>query len=266
MMEKIQQPIIELLWQAMNLPESCLLNTRIYKKMLLESSEISKNDKKIVTEDIDTLIWRYTLKPETINIPKLQTEDLDYPEIAVIHIVLKSPKRVKRLVEIIQRSIPYPLVLIISHDKKLWFSLANKRQSMADSQKLMVENFFDSNWIDGYDLQPIEQEFIDSIDSKQLDWTNFHAFYQGLVERLLALQVAQLTGKFRLECTGRVSSEIKENVPDRRMLLQNIRQLEEKTNNLKASLNKETQFNRRLELNMNIKHCEEQIKQLTNEL
>jgi len=266
MMDKIQHTIIEQLWQAMNLPESCLLNTRIYKKMLLESSEISKNDKKIVTEDIDILIWRYTLKPETINIPKLQTEDLDYPEIAVIHIALKSPKRVKRLGEITQRSIPYPLVLIISHDNKLWFSLANKRQSLADSQKLIVENFFDSNWIDGDNLQPIEKEFIDSIDSKQLDWTNFYTFYQGLVERLLALQAAQLTGQFKLEYIASNSSENKKSVPDRQILLQNIRQLEEEKNNLNVSLNKETQFNRRLELNMNIKHCKEQIKKITNDL
>jgi len=267
MMDHVQQSITEQLWQALNLPESCLLNSRIYKKMLLESADLSSNDKKVINEDIDTLVWRYTLKPETINIPKLQTEDLDYPEITVIHVSLKSSKRIKRLNEIIQRSIPYPLVLIITYENKLWFSLANKRQSLADSQKLMVENFFDSNWIDGDDLQPIEQEFIDSIDSKQLAWTNFHAFYQGLVERLLALQVAQLTGQFRLESTGNNnSSENKASVPDRQTVLMNIRQLEEEANNLKASLKNETQFNRRLELNMSIKHCEQQIKQLTNEL
>ncbi len=116
-------------WQAMKLPESCLLNSRIYKKMLLESADLGSNDKKVVTEDIDTLIWRYTLKPETINIPRLQTEELDYPEIAVIHVTLRNLNRTKRLVEIIQCAIPYPLVLIISHGSSLWLSLANKRQS-----------------------------------------------------------------------------------------------------------------------------------------
>ena len=125
MTDQEQQHITEQLWQAMNLPDSCLLNSRIYKKMLLESSDLSGNDKKVITEDIDTLVWRYTLKPETINIPKLLTDEFDYPEIAVIHVTLKSPKRAKRVVEIVQRAIPYPLVLIISHDNRLWLSLAS---------------------------------------------------------------------------------------------------------------------------------------------
>jgi hypothetical protein len=267
MTDQGQQHITEQVWQAMNLPSSCLLNSRIYKKMLLESADLSSNDKKVVTEDVDTLVWRYTLKPETINIPRLQTEEIDYPEIAVIHVALKSSKRAKRLVEIIQRAIPYPLVLIISHGNSLWFSLANKRQSQADSQKLMVETFFDSKWINGVDPESTEQVFIASLDSKQLDWSNFYTFYQGYVARMLALQAARHTGQFRLE--NPLDSDAPKNVEqahDRLSVLQNIRQLEEEESSLKASLKKETQFNRRLALNMSIKRCQQQIQKLTNDL
>lgn len=267
MTDQGQQHITEQVWQAMNLPESCLLNSRIYKKMLLESADLSSNDKKVVTEDIDTLVWRYTLKPETINIPKLQTDELDYPEIAVIHVTLKSTKRAKRLVEIVQRAIPYPLVLIISHNNTLWLSVANKRQSLADSQKLMVEDFFDSNWIDGAEIQTVEQEFIASLDSKQLDWTNFYTFYQGYVAGMLALQAARHTGQFRLENLHEVDATTSVGpTRDRQTLLQDIRQLEEEESSLKASLKKETQFNRRLALNMSIKRCQQQIQKLTNDL
>lgn len=267
MTDQGQQHITEQVRQAMNLPDSCLLNSRIYKKLLLESADLSSNDKKAVTDDIDTLVWRYTLKSETINIPKLQTDEFDYPEIAVIHVTLKSPKRAKRLAEIVQRAIPYPLALIIGHDNTLWLSLANKRQSLADSQKLMVEAFFDSNWIDGAGPDSIEQEFIASLDSKQLDWTNFYTFYQGYVTRMLALQAARHTGQFRLENPHEVDATTSAGpVRDRQTLLQNIRQLEEEESSLKASLKKETQFNRRLALNMSIKRCQQQIQKLTNDL
>lgn len=265
-MEDVTQSITDQLWQAMNLPESCLLNSRIYKKMLLESSELRSSDKKAVTEDIDILTWRYTLKPETINIQKLQTDELDYPEIAVIHISLKSTKRTKRIVEIIQRTIPYPLVLVLTYENKLWFSLANKRQSLADSQKLTVESFFDSNWIDSDSVQPSDEQFINSLDIKQLEWNNYYTLYQGLVERLLALQAAQLTGQFSLDSSVSDTSTNSKSSQNREELLQSIYQLQEEASSLKASLNKESQFNRRLELNMSIKHCEQQIKQLTNEL
>ena len=267
MTDQGQQLITEQVWQAMNLPDSCLLNSRIYKKMLLESADLSSNDKKVVTEDVDTLVWRYTLKPETINIPKLQTDEFEYPEIAVIHVTLKSSKRAKRLVEILQRAIPYPLALIISHDNMLWLSLANKRQSRADSQKLMVEAFFDSNWIDGAAPESIEQEFIASLDSKQLDWTNFYTFYQGYVARMLALQAARLTDQFRLEYPQNSDTATSAGqTRNRQTLLQNIRQLEEEVSSLKASLKIETQFNRRLALNMSIKRCQQQIQRLTNDL
>ncbi|MBW9258593.1 MAG: DUF4391 domain-containing protein [Candidatus Thiodiazotropha sp. (ex. Lucinisca nassula)] len=267
-----QQHITEQVWQSLNLPESCLLNSRIYKKMLLESADLSSNDKKVINEGIDTLVWRYTLKPETINIPKLQTDEFDYPEIAVIHVTLKSDngkcfKHVKRLVEIIQRAIPYPLVLVISHDNMLWLSLANKRQNLADSQKLMVEAFFDSNWIDGSVPDPIEHDFIGSLGSKQLDWSNFYTFYQGYVDRMLALQAARHTGQFRLENQHEVNANESVNpTRDRQTLLQDIRQLEEEESSLKTSLQKETQFNRRLALNMSIKRCQQQIQKLTNDL
>lgn len=272
MTDQGQQHITEKVWQAMNLPDSCLLNSRIYKKMLLESADLSSNDKKVIIEDIDTLVWRYTLKPETINIPKLQTDEFDYPEIAAIHVTLKSDNgkssnRIKRLVEVIQRAIPYPLMLIISHNNRLWLSLANKRQSLADSQKLMVEAFFDSNWIDGAASESIEQEFIASLNSKQLDWTNFYTFYQGYVARMLALQAARHTGQFRLESLHEVDANASASpTRDRQTLLQDIRQLEEEESSLKASLKSETQFNRRLALNMSIKRCQQQIQKLTNDL
>ena len=268
MTDQSQKQVTEQIWQAMKLPESCLLNSRIYKKMLLESADLSSNDKKVVNEDINTLFWRYTLKPETINIPRLQTKELDYPEIAVIHVALRNPKRTKRLIEIIQRAIPYPLVLIISHGNSLWLSLANKRQSQADRQKLMVEDFFDSNWINSVASDSIGQEFIASLDSKQLDWSNFYTFYQGYVARMLALQAARHTGQFRLKSPSTIdaTTESGRQAQDRQSVLQNIRQLEEEEASLKASLKGETQFNRKLTLNMNIKRCQQQIQKLTKEL
>ena len=75
------------------------------------------------------------------------------------------------------------------------------------------------------------------------------------------------TGQFRLETP--LTEDTDENVGqahDRLSILQNIQQLEEEESSLKASLKQETQFNRRLTLNMNIKRCQQQIQKLTSEL
>lgn len=268
--------LIDHLWQELNLPDTTQLNSRIYKKTLLDSVDLSSADKKVINEDIDTLIWRNTLKPETINIPKLESNELDYPEIAIIQVALKesnpsekqnSDRRIQRLVELIQRAIPYPLLLVITINNRLWLSLANKRQSLADHQKLTVESFFNSHWIDGDRLLPIERDFLNTLKIDQLDWGNYYRFYQGLVNRLVALQAARHTGQFQLESPHPERANENSGTPSgRQSVLREIEQLEEEYNRLRGTLKKESQFNRRLTLNMQIKQCQQQIQRLTDHL
>ena len=264
-MVETNQTLIDRIWQILNVPESCLLDSRIYKKMLLENADLVTRDKKLVNEAIESLLWRYTLKPETINIPAHQTKELDYPEIAIILVSLKTDKQTKRLIEIIQRAIPYPLLLIMTIDDRVWVSLANKRQSFADSVKLTIDHFFDSEWMDGGKLQPIEDQFIESLNNKDFDWTNIYTFYQSLVDRSLALQAARYTGEYLIKKQTNQTEEISDSAK-RQSRLADIRKIEEEENQLKAELKKETQFNRKLNLNMRIKECQKKIKQLTNNL
>lgn len=261
--------LVEQLWQVLDLPESCLLDSRIYKKMLVENAELTSKDKKLINEIIESLLWRYTLKPETINIPPYQTKELDYPEIAVILVTLKSDRKkegqTKRLVEIIQRAIPYPLLLVITIDDKVWLSLANKRQSLADSTKLTTEQFFNSDWMSSKVLQPIEEQFFASLNSKDFDWANMYTFYQSLVDRVLALQAARHTGQYSIKKQSNLLA-MKNNRANRQTRLADIKKIEEQQHLLKAELNKETQFNKKLNLNIRIKQCQQQIQQLSKDL
>lgn len=259
------QVLINRFWQVLNIPDTCLLDTRIYKKMLLDNTELTAKDKKLINDIIDTTNWRYTLKPETINIPAYQTEVLDYPEIAIIHIRLKSDKQTKRLAEIIQRVIPYPLFIVVSFENGIRFNLANKRQSLSDSHKLTLEDGFDSEWINEDSLTDIEEQFIKSLECKTFDWTNMYRFYQSMVQRLLALQSAQYTGDFVIK-DQLPDNENCENNSDQHAQLAKIKKLEEQQNQLKTELKKESQFNEKLNLNMRIKQCQQQIEQLTQDL
>lgn len=186
------------LWQVFDLPKSCYLGNRITKKMLLENDSLSVSDKKLITEDLDRLHWQYTLKPETITIAPFQSEDLDYREIAVLYGVLRNSHRAKKLSEVLQRLIPYPLLLILENEDNLRLSLAMKRQNLADKQKLTVELFFDSEWLSEVSSKEVIELFIQSLDSKQFSWENFYKFYLSLIERVLALNKALITGQFQL--------------------------------------------------------------------
>lgn len=190
-------------WETLDLPKSCYLGNRITKKMLLESEHIKPSDKKFITDDLDRLYWQYTLKPATITITPYQSNDLDYGEIAVLHGVLRNPKRAKRLAEIIQRLIPYPLLLVFTDQNQLRLSLALKRQNLADKQKLTIESFFDTGWLSYDDTEnnpaaSVLSSFLQSLESKQFRWESFYTFYLSMVERVLAFNRALVTEKFTL--------------------------------------------------------------------
>ena len=85
------------------------------------------------------------------------------------------------------------------------------------------------------------------------------AYYQDLVRRLLALQTARFTGKYSLTADAEADKLRQEN-------LQALKQLELQLVSLKAQVKNETQFNRKLEGNVQIKQVKQQIQHITTKL
>jgi len=248
---------VDFFYSKLNLPQAAYLGARIYKKQLLENADLTITDRKWVNEDIESLEWRYTLKPATINVAKYEDADREYLEIALLHIKIKSDTHVKRLGEVIQRSIPYPLVVVFEYDNRININLADKRVNRADASKLKVEQFFDSDWL--FSNSEIELAFFEQLNATSYSHQDLFAYYQDLVRRLLALQTAKLTGKYSLTANAEADKLRQEN-------LQALKQLELQLVSLKAQVKNETQFNRKLEGNVQIKQIKQQIQHITTKL
>lgn len=248
---------VDFFYSKLNLPQAAYLGARIYKKQLLENADLTITDRKWVNEDIESLEWRYTLKPATINVAKYEDADREYLEIALLHIKIKSETHVKRLGEVIQRSIPYPLVVVFEYDNKININLAHKRVNRADASKLKVEQFFDSDWL--FSNSETELEFFEQLNATSYSHQDLFAYYQDLVRRLVALQTAKFTGKFSLTADAEADKLRQEN-------LQVLKQLELQLISFKAQVKNETQFNRKLEGNVQIKQIKQQIQHITTKL
>ena len=244
--------MIEAFYQKMAIPEACFLGNRVYKKLFYENAPLNVTDKKAFGDDIVTIQWRYTLKPETINIARFQDNERDYPEIAVLQVNLKENKHYKRIAQIIQRAIPYPLLIVFSNGSCLALAVADKRISRADADKITVEAFYETAWLDLENLNEIEQAFIDSCAIRQLSYQNFYAFYGDLTARIVAFNCAQLSGHFTLESALSQEQRIEN--------LNALRQAQQKLTELKAALKKESQFNRQVGLNVQIKQLTQAIE------
>ena len=135
-------------YESINIPDSCFIGNTIYKKLFYEIADLSGSDKSLFTDTISKVIWLYCLKPETINIPAYKDEVRDYPEIEVIEVLVHKDYKLKRIAEIIMRTIPYPMQLIFKLEGRRKFYVAHQRTSQSDSSKNTIEEFIAANWLE----------------------------------------------------------------------------------------------------------------------
>lgn len=247
------------LYSAMSFPDSCQLGKRVFKKLFIENGSLTAADKRAFTDDIDTIVWEYTLKPSTLPVNRYEDDEREYHEVAVIQVNLKTDKRTRRICEVVHRTIPYPIFLVIAFPPRVAISVAQKRFSRAEHGAIVAEDIRLTQWIDSDDPDPIHRQFIESLALPTLPQTDFLALYSGMVDRVAALEAARLTGEYRL---GMSPQQAKQRI-DR---LADCRGIEQEIAELRAALKKETHFNRQVELNTRIKALKSQLQEVVNAL
>ena len=246
--------MIEHFFEKLAVPDSCYLGKRMSKRMFYENAQLNATDKKAFTDDIDRITWMYTLKPDTINISRYEDEEREYHEITVIQINLKQPKRYKRIAEVVQRAIPYPMLLVFVDGPRVALSLADKRINRADREKIMVASFHNTDWLNL--ATPVEYEslFLDSCTVKAFSYNHFLSFYADLTKRIIALNCAVHSGRF-------VLGEDKDGVTELRMQdLAELDRLKLESATLQVKLKKEKNLGTQIQLNTQIKQIADQIQ------
>ena len=157
----------------------------------------------------------------------------------VLDVSLTKEKGLRRLVEIIMRAIPYPMLLVFRLGDQAQAWMAHQRLNLADQEKVTLEEFVSTAWY------PDDAPFWAALDIRELRFTNFFDFYTDWVDRL-SVQNAQDKMQVPDDLTG----------GEARQLLAQREQVEKEIVALRAELKKETQFSRKVELNMRIKRLE----------
>ena len=226
-------------YEFLNIPDSCFIGNTIYKKLFYEIADLSGSDKSLFTDTINKVIWLCCLKPETINIPAYKDEVRDYPEIEVIEVLVDRDYKLKRIAEIIMRTIPYPMLLIFKLEDKRQFYVAHQRSSQSDSSKNTIEEFIATDWLYS------DSALFAKLDIKQMRFTNFYALYSDIVD---AISIYNLSAIMPMD----------ENITgaEARQLSAKIEDIEQEIVSLRSKLKKESQFNRKMELNIEIKKLE----------
>jgi hypothetical protein len=249
----------EPIYKYLALPEACYLGKRVFKNLFLKNAQLGATDKKAFDQDVDSILWQYTLKPATVPIPPCRDDQREYLEVAVLQANLQHVTRHQRIAEAIHRAIPYPLLLVLACESRVAISVANKRFSQSDKSKIVAEELFSTEWLNPDSPTAVENDFLVSLNFKALPQTNLYTLYNGWIDRLIGLQCARFSGQYKLGPPGAVWKI-------RRDQLAKCQQIEQNIAELRSQLKSETQFNRQVELNMRIKAAEKGLAAANEQL
>ena len=181
---------------ALAIPAGALVDIRVPKKLLVEQGAPTAADKRSIQDGIDELRWIAALKPNTIGVAAFSDEARDYPEIAVVTVEFRPGAKAARLIELIHRSIPYPVLLITAQDDGTVISVAHKRQAQNDAGKVVVERLIRSRPLLTATPSDSERDFLTSLALTRQPQQDMMSVYEGWVTRIEALAVADLLGVY----------------------------------------------------------------------
>lgn len=244
---------------ALALPASARVDQRVPKKLLLENGAPTARDKRSINDGIEALHWIAALKPTTIGVPAYRDNVRDYLEIAVLHLALRAEAKVPRLTELVHRAIPYPVLLIGEQGVGVAISAAHKRWSENEADKTVLADELISADIDDADMSACWPDFRASLSLARQPSRDLYTLYQGWIDTLLAWQAARRTGRFSMSASPASALA-------RREALAACARLETELRRLRAAATKETQMNRRVDINLTIQKLEAEMVRYRAEL
>ena len=119
-------------------PEACIAR-RVPKTLLTEHGAFAAGDRRRIREGIKEFRWLAALKPTTVGIAEFRDADREYVEIAILQLDLRQTARRERLVELVHRAVPYPVVLIAWQEGTPELSLAPKRRALGEAGGTVID-------------------------------------------------------------------------------------------------------------------------------
>lgn len=257
------QPTLDTAYAALQLPPEAWVDQRVPKKLFLEQLATQQGttaaDKKLVREEVEEFRWLASLKPGTSGLAPYSDDTREYAEIAVVAVLSRTDAKSDRLCQLIHRSVPYPVVLLLQTPQNLNLSLAHKRKALNfDAGKPVLEESR-SALLAGR----LSEDLIGSLALSSLNLATRDLFtvYSQWMNRLVAFESAEWLGRLH----GPVHFQV---LPSATQADQHRRAQEELTRlhieetALRTRLHGEKQLSRKVESNLALKQLQQRRLEL----
>ncbi|TDN95306.1 uncharacterized protein DUF4391 [Salegentibacter sp. 24] len=210
-----------------DLPDKVKVN-RVVPKNAFDSFTNSKQ-KQLFTDLIKRITWSYKLSETTTNLPAKEVK-----EIQIFYVELKQNEKVQALLDIIDKSIPYPIIFLVNSDEDYYFSTSTKHPHPVNENISVIDWTFNSEWMKEEEMHRYSLPLKKSLDN----------VYEGFCY--------QLAGENKTSSLA----DLVENQEKQATLKTAIDQLQRK---IKSS---KTQFRDKVELNQELNKKKKELKAL----
>lgn len=124
-------------------PAKAAFGRPLPKSKLYEHGKLNTRLKNLFVQEVDQIVWRYKLAPETVNLPA----SVGVPEIQVFSIQLKTPDLSHDVLRCIDEAVQYPIIFELVFEGRTKVIAAYKRPNEADSSRWVVSDYFASEWL-----------------------------------------------------------------------------------------------------------------------
>jgi len=182
---------------------------------------------------VQKIVWQYKLAPETINLPARSK----VPEIQIFDIHLKEGDLDEAVLRCIDKAIPFPIFYRLMFQERFKVMAAYKRPSEADAAKWVVDGYYATDW-----LSP--GQYLTALPVA----LDLAALYEQMLRQLMPLPPRQ--GETLRAQAERIDA---------------VFQKQKECRKLETRMQREKQFNRKVELNIQLRELKQELEQLTTE-
>lgn len=142
-----------------NLPEQARVHKVVPKSKFFARAVVKSKLKSEFAELVQKIIWEYKLSPATIGIPATHVVE----EVQIFSIELKERTIPKNVLKVIDKSIPYPILFVLTHNTHTAYGISLK--SAGD------DRYYFSKW--------------DKLPSLRFSGTTLETLLQGLIKAFI---------------------------------------------------------------------------------
>ncbi|PAL15977.1 hypothetical protein B8W92_06560 [Moraxella osloensis] len=231
-------------------PPTAKVDKTIPKNKFYQQGNANHRIERFFVEQVDSIRWAYKLSPHTINLNDSET----IKEIQIFSIVSRVERLDTEVLQFIDKLIPSPIIFEIVFEDKIKVIANYKRQSQADSQKFVLGKYYATDWQDLTQREDLPIVF------------GIADLYEYFIEQLL-LSTNKASPNVvlipNIKANLSTMTQKTDSIEDKIAHAEKVALLTKQINELQKRIYKEKQFNRQVEMNLQLQTLQKQLKDLT---